>query len=81
MRKKKDLIRFDIEGKSLILTGEACTLYFVSCVFSVYDTLSGNIVRRLEGHRSCVRDVSWHPFENNIMTSSVSISCIEFRIT
>lgn len=36
----------------------------------IYDTLSGNIVRRLEGHRSCVRDVSWHPYENNIMTSS-----------
>lgn len=36
----------------------------------IYDTLSGNIVRRLEGHRSCVRDVSWHPYDNNIMTSS-----------
>ncbi|XP_052816129.1 DDB1- and CUL4-associated factor 11-like isoform X2 [Mya arenaria] len=36
----------------------------------VYDLLSGNVVRKLEGHRSCVRDVSWHPYENNIMTAS-----------
>lgn len=36
----------------------------------IYDTLTGNIVRRLEGHRQCVRDVSWHPYENNIVTTS-----------
>ncbi|XP_052230443.1 DDB1- and CUL4-associated factor 11-like isoform X2 [Dreissena polymorpha] len=36
----------------------------------VYDTLSGDIVRKLEGHRSCVRDVNWHPFENNIVSAS-----------
>lgn len=36
----------------------------------IYDTLTGQIVRKLEGHRSCVRDVSWHPFENNIITTS-----------
>ncbi|XP_060567782.1 DDB1- and CUL4-associated factor 11-like isoform X2 [Ruditapes philippinarum] len=36
----------------------------------IYDTLTGQIVRKLEGHRQCVRDVSWHPYENNIVTTS-----------
>ncbi|KAL4234099.1 DDB1- and CUL4-associated factor 11 [Mactra antiquata] len=36
----------------------------------IYDTLTGQIVRKLEGHNSCVRDVSWHPFDNNIISSS-----------
>lgn len=51
-------------GQRYVYTGCATG----SCV--IYDTLTGNIVRKLEGHRSCVRDVSWHPFENNIVTSS-----------
>lgn len=36
----------------------------------IYDTLTGQIVRKLEGHRSCVRDVSWHPYDNNIVSTS-----------
>ncbi|XP_064641112.1 DDB1- and CUL4-associated factor 11-like [Lineus longissimus] len=36
----------------------------------IYDTLTGDIVKRLEGPRACVRDVAWHPFEHNIMTAS-----------
>ncbi|XP_033626162.1 DDB1- and CUL4-associated factor 11-like [Asterias rubens] len=36
----------------------------------IYDVLTGKIVRKLDGHRECVRDVSWHPFENNIISSS-----------
>lgn len=36
----------------------------------VYDALTGEIVRELSGHRSCVRDVSWHPFQPEIISSS-----------
>ncbi|XP_070187913.1 DDB1- and CUL4-associated factor 11-like isoform X2 [Littorina saxatilis] len=37
----------------------------------VYDLLTGKVVKNLDGgHRSCVRDVSWHPYENNIISSS-----------
>ncbi|XP_072168726.1 DDB1- and CUL4-associated factor 11-like [Diadema setosum] len=35
----------------------------------VYDILTGKIVRRLPGHDDCVRDVSWHPFENKLISS------------
>lgn len=39
----------------------------------VYDVLTGEIVTKLKGHhKQCVRDVSWHPCENIIMSSSVS---------
>ena len=51
------------------------------CVFSVYDALTGKIVRRLDGeHRACVRDVSWHPYENNILSTSVSSKMLIFVI-
>ncbi|XP_054848502.1 DDB1- and CUL4-associated factor 11 isoform X1 [Eublepharis macularius] len=36
----------------------------------VYDLLSGRIVTRLTDHRACVRDVSWHPYEEKIVSSS-----------
>ncbi|XP_059138645.1 DDB1- and CUL4-associated factor 11-like isoform X2 [Physella acuta] len=36
----------------------------------VYDILTGKIVRKLNGHSSCVRDVSWHPYKNNIISTS-----------
>lgn len=37
---------------------------------SVYDTLTGKIKRECKKHTACVRDVSWHPFRNEILTSS-----------
>ena len=41
---------------------------------SVYDLLTGKVVKSLDGcHRSCVRDISWHPYNNTIISSSVSI--------
>jgi WD repeat-containing protein 23 len=36
----------------------------------IWDTLSGEIVKRLSGQRQCVRDVSWHPYENKIVSTS-----------
>lgn len=36
----------------------------------IYDSLTGQVVQKLsDGHTNCVRDVSWHPFENNIISS------------
>ncbi|KAM9331611.1 DDB1- and CUL4-associated factor 11 isoform 2-T2 [Pholidichthys leucotaenia] len=36
----------------------------------IYDVLTGLVVSRLIGHDACVRDVSWHPYEDNIISSS-----------
>ena len=37
----------------------------------MYDLLTGEVVKELKGHRSCVRDVSWHPTKPEIISSSV----------
>lgn len=42
--------------------------------FLVYDALTGKM-KDLNGHTSCVRDVAWHPYRNEILSSSVIISC------
>uniref|UniRef100_A0A3B4WXY5 DDB1- and CUL4-associated factor 11 n=1 Tax=Seriola lalandi dorsalis TaxID=1841481 RepID=A0A3B4WXY5_SERLL len=36
----------------------------------IYDVLTGSVVSRLSGHDACVRDVTWHPYEDNIVSSS-----------
>uniref|UniRef100_A0A3Q3GQ37 DDB1- and CUL4-associated factor 11 n=1 Tax=Kryptolebias marmoratus TaxID=37003 RepID=A0A3Q3GQ37_KRYMA len=36
----------------------------------IYDVLTGVVVTRLSGHDACVRDVSWHPYEDRIISSS-----------
>ncbi|XP_012708832.2 DDB1- and CUL4-associated factor 11 [Fundulus heteroclitus] len=36
----------------------------------IYDVLSGKVVSRLSGHDACVRDVSWHPYDDKIISSS-----------
>jgi len=48
---------------------------------SVYDVLTGKIVSKLQGHRACVRDVAWHPYEPVITTSSWdgSVGCWTHR--
>ncbi|XP_042913328.1 DDB1- and CUL4-associated factor 11-like [Parasteatoda tepidariorum] len=38
--------------------------------FVVYDILTGKIKAILRGHKGCVRDVAWHPYRNEIMSSS-----------
>lgn len=42
----------------------------------VYDLLSGHIVKKLTTHKACVRDVSWHPFEEKIVSSSWDGICV-----
>jgi len=44
----------------------------------VYDVLTGDIVRELRGHRSCVRDISWHPYRTEITTSSWDSSLVKW---
>ncbi|XP_041092626.1 DDB1- and CUL4-associated factor 11 [Polyodon spathula] len=36
----------------------------------VYDVLTGEIVTKLCNHDACVRDVSWHPYQESIVSSS-----------
>ena len=36
----------------------------------VYDALTGEIVKTLKEQSDCVRDVSWHPYLNEIVGSS-----------
>ena len=36
----------------------------------IYDLLSGEIVKELSAHKACVRDVSWHPTDLSLVSSS-----------
>lgn len=36
----------------------------------IYDVLTGNIVSDLKGHKACVRDVSWHPYKQELVSTS-----------
>lgn len=36
----------------------------------VYDALTGKVAFQLSGHRACVRDVAWHPFRPEIVSTS-----------
>ena len=47
-------------------------LNLTECLFSsVYDALTGEVVRENKGHKTCVRDVSWHPHHPEMISSSV----------
>jgi WD repeat-containing protein 23 len=36
----------------------------------IYDLLTGQMVKTLKGHKACVRDVSWHPFRPELVSTS-----------
>eukprot|EP00092_Neocalanus_flemingeri_P036301 GFUD01039523.1.p1 GENE.GFUD01039523.1~~GFUD01039523.1.p1 ORF type:complete len:551 (+),score=151.78 GFUD01039523.1:103-1755(+) len=40
----------------------------------IYDLLTGKITKVLSGHKSCVRDVSWHPYSAELFSSSWDFS-------
>jgi len=42
----------------------------------IYDLLTGNIVKELSGHTGVVRDVSWHPYRPEIISSSWDFSVL-----
>ncbi|CAH0547742.1 unnamed protein product [Brassicogethes aeneus] len=35
----------------------------------VYDSLTGKVQQNINGHTACVRDVYWHPYRNEIVSS------------
>ncbi|KYM93583.1 DDB1- and CUL4-associated factor 11 [Cyphomyrmex costatus] len=66
---RKTLIRCrfsppDNTGQRYIYTGDSTGRLII------YDLLTGKIVRKVKGHLGCIRDVSWHPFDHNLITSS-----------
>lgn len=44
----------------------------------IYDILTGEIIKKLQGHKACVRDVSWHPYDNLLMSTSWDCSVIQW---
>jgi len=36
----------------------------------IYDVLTGNLVSVLKGHRAIIRDLSWHPTDTSLVTTS-----------
>jgi len=51
-------------GQKYIYTGS-----YDGCIY-IYDVLSGELVSKLSGHSAIIRDLSWHPFDTNIVTTS-----------
>lgn len=45
----------------------------------IYDVLTGEIVSSLGGHSGCVRDVSWHPFHQEIVSTSWDGAILNWR--
>lgn len=45
----------------------------------IYDVLTGRIVTTLLGHKKCVRDVSWHPFHPEIVSTSWDGAILSWR--
>lgn len=51
-------------GQKYIYTGS-----YDGCIY-IYDVLTGNLVKKLSGHRALIRDVSWHPYDAEIVSTS-----------
>lgn len=46
----------------------------------IYDLLTGKIVSALSDHTSCVRDVSWHPYMQELVSSSWDSKVRRWRV-
>ena len=44
----------------------------------IFDLLTGQIVKELAGHQGVVRDVSWHPYRQEIISSSWDFSVLRW---
>lgn len=73
--------------QSLFLSKDLFFVYYFLCLRLVYDVLTGEIRLTLsstnnpEANREkCIRDISWHPYENYIISTSVNSfeSCSSF---
>lgn len=51
-------------GQRYIYTGSSDGVAYV------YDVISGKVVAALEAHKGTVRDLSWHPYEPTLITTS-----------
>ncbi|XP_075230110.1 DDB1- and CUL4-associated factor 11 isoform X2 [Lycorma delicatula] len=58
-------------GQRYIYTGCASGRIFI------YDVLTGEIVKTFKAHEACVRDVAWHPYRSEIVSTSwdYSVMC------
>jgi len=45
----------------------------------IYDLLTGKEIKVLSGHKSCVRDVSWHPYSPELFSSSWDFSVTKWE--
>jgi WD40 repeat protein len=45
----------------------------------VYDALTGKIVKKLRGQQTCVRDVSWHPYYHELVSSSWDTTVMKWK--
>jgi WD repeat-containing protein 23 len=51
-------------GQKYIYTGS-----YDGCIY-IYDVLTGGLVKKLSGHRAIIRDLSWHPYDTQITSTS-----------
>ena len=62
-----------------IFSGRSVKLIFLSLFFPVYDVLTGEIVKTLNNQNGCVRDISWHPFLSEIVSSSWDCTVMRWK--
>jgi len=60
-------------GQRYIYTGCASGAVFI------YDVLTGEIVKTLNNQNGCVRDISWHPFLSEIVSSSWDCTVMRWK--
>jgi WD repeat-containing protein 23 len=61
-------------GQRYIVSGSACGRVFV------YDVLTGEVVKVLQGHQSIVRDVAWHPKRCQIVSGGWDSNLVRWEL-